>query len=294
MNKPTPGIYEGISFEEYCSWDAVNNSSLSPALRSGLHYNHAQDNPREDTDAFRFGRLAHEGRLEPAAVLDRYAVMPDLTQDILVDGKPSKNPRNTKEYKQRVENWNKQNGGKQVVTVDEFERVKGVLDRLWATQRTREWFTSEGPAEVSVVWIDPLTGLLCKCRIDKVVSDHLLGDLKTTRDAVRFESAMFDYGYDRQAAFYVDGWRAATGHYAQFAFAAIESDPPHGIRAALASPGVIVEGRRKYQKALQVLASLKAGEAPKGYEQPDEFDLPRWKRREPLVLTVGGEPVEVY
>ena len=290
---PGPGVYQNVSFAEYCAWDAVNNSSLGPALKSGLHYRHAQDTPRPDTDAFKFGRLAHEGRLEPAAVLDKYAVIPDLTRDIVVKGEPARNPKATKSYKERVAAWREENDGKEIVDQTEFDRMKGVLDALWSDERCREWFASMGPVEVSILWNDPATGLRCKARIDKVVSDNLLVDMKTSRDAADFEKAVLNYGYDRQAAFYLDGWRAATGHFAQFAFAVVESEAPHGVRAAPASAGVIVSGRRKYQEALQVVAALKAGEAPTGYEQPEQFDLPEWKRRQPLTLTVGGEPVKV-
>ena len=290
---PAPGVYQNVSFAEYCAWDAVNNSSLGSALRSGLHYRHAQETPRPDTDAFRFGRLAHEGRLEPAAVLDKYAVLPDLTRDIVVKGEPARNPKATKAYKERVAAWRKENDGREIVDPTEFDRMKGVLGALWSDERCREWFASMGPVEVSILWNDPATDLRCKARIDKVVSDNLLVDMKTSRDAADFEKAVLNYGYDRQAAFYLDGWRAVTGHFAQFAFAVVESEAPHGVRAAPASAGVVVSGRRKYQEALKVVAALKAGKAPTGYEQPDEFDLPAWKRREPLTLTVGGEPVEV-
>jgi hypothetical protein len=293
MKAPDPGIYHNVEFATYCDWDAVNNSSLGSALRSGLHYCHAQEAPRKDTDAFRFGRLAHEGRLEPAAMLDRYAVMPDLTAGILVNGSPAKNTKATKEYRERVAKWHEENSGREVIEQDRFDDIKGVLNALWSHERSRTWFTSMGPSEVSIVWDDATTGLRCKARIDKIVSDTLLADMKTTRDATRFESAIHDYGYDRQAAFYLDGWRAVTGQFAQFAFAAVESEAPHGVRAAPASAGVIVSGRRKYQEALKVVAALRAGELPTGYEQPDEFDLPAWKRRQSLVLTVGGEPVEV-
>ena len=290
---PAPGVYQNISFAEYCAWDAVNNSSLGSALRSGLHYRHAQETPRPDTEAFKFGRLAHEGRLEPAAVLDKYAVMPDLTRDIVVNGEPAKNPKATKAYKERAAAWREEHDGREIVDQTEFDRLKGVLGALWSDERCREWFASMGPVEVSVLWNDPATGLRCKARIDKVVSDNLLVDMKTSRDAADFEKTVLNYGYDRQAAFYLDGWRAATGHFAQFAFAVVESEAPHGVRAAPVSAGVIVSGRRKYQEALQVVAALKAGSAPTGYEQPEQFDLPAWKRRQPLTLTVGGEPVEV-
>ena len=293
-NTPAPGIYHDVPFADYCNWNAVNNSSLASALKSDKHYRHAQDNPRSDTDAFRFGRMAHEGRLEPAAVLDRFVVMPDLSQDIEVNGKPAKNPKATKEYKDRCAKWEADNSDKQVMTSEEFDRMKGVLGALWAKPVCRQWFTSEGPAEVSIVWDDERTSLRCKARIDKVVHNNLLADMKTSRDAQAADQAIWNYGYDRQAAFYLDGWRAVTGHFAQFAFAFVESDAPHGVRAAPASAGVIVSGREKYQRALRTVANATSGQALEGYDQPNEFELPPWVTRQPITIWISGEPVEVY
>ena len=292
MKTPEPGIYEHVSFADYCEWDCVNNSSLGPALRSGKHYRHALDNPREDTNAFRFGRLAHEGRLEPALVLDRYAVMPDLTEGILVDGKPAKKAKATAEYRDRVKKWEDENTGKQFVPQESFDEVKGVLNALWENDNANQWFAGSGMSEVSIIWDDDRTGLRCKARIDKVVSDTLLADMKTTRDASRFESFIVDHGYDRQAAFYLDGWRAVTGHVAQFAFAAVESTAPFGCRAAVAGPSIICRGRSQYREALAVVLATRE-QRVQGYEQPEAFELAGWARREPLTLYCGGEPIEV-
>ncbi|MCR9197395.1 MAG: PD-(D/E)XK nuclease-like domain-containing protein, partial [Planctomycetaceae bacterium] len=287
---PEVGIHKSVPFEDYCAWDCVNNSSLSPALKSGKHFNHAKLNPREDTSAFQFGRLCHEGRLEPSLVLDRYAVMPDLTDGILVNDKPAKKPRSTAEYKERVTAWEEQHAEKQIVTQDDYDALKGVLNALWENIRTREWFSSAGEAELSLVWIDPITNLKCKARLDKVVHSHLIADLKTSRDASRFESSMLDYGYDRQAAFYLDGYRQLTGTSAQFAFAVVESAAPHGIRAAPVSPEVIVRGRQQYREALAVLAAQKATGEASDYQQPEAFDLPRWAKQTTVTLYQNKKP----
>ncbi|MEO2024286.1 MAG: hypothetical protein ABGZ23_00225, partial [Fuerstiella sp.] len=173
MKTPAPGIYHDVPFEEYCAWDAINNSSLAPALKSPRHYKHGLDNPRDDTDAFRFGRLCHAGRLEPAAVLDRYIVMPDMSKDIkTADGKPARSPKATTEYKRRVATWEEQQAEAdcEVVTRQRFEEFKGVLDSLNGNILAREWFGTDGPAELSILWKDPITQLVCKIRIDKVTT----------------------------------------------------------------------------------------------------------------------------
>lgn len=112
---------------------------------------------------------------------------------------------------------------------------------------------------------------------------------------MHFEKSMIDYGYDRQAAFYLDGYRTLTGRPAQFAFAAVESEAPFGVRAAPVSPSVIASGRAKYRRALAVLKAerLNNGRFDADYDQPETFDLPRWARQQTVTLYYGGKPIEV-
>lgn len=294
MTTPSPGIYNNIPFEEYCSWDAYNNSSLGPALLSARHYQHSKASVREETSALSFGRLAHEGRLEPASVLDRYIVMPDLTQGILVKGEPAQKPKGTTEYGRRVKHWMETNAaGKSVVEQDEFDRLKGLLSSLWGNETSRRWFTSMGAAEVSLVWEDRITGVLCKCRIDKVVHKQLIADLKTTRDVIRFDRSIETYGYDRQAAFYLDGWYELTGERAQFGIAAVESDAPFCVRAAPMKASTIATGRQKYRQALQTILEAELSGQWQGPESPEFWELPAWSAPSSITVYRGGVPLEV-
>jgi hypothetical protein len=245
-----------------------------------------------------FGRLVHHGRLEPATVLDRYAVMPDMTNGIKkADGAIATNPKATREYASRVQEWTDQHAGREIVTQDEFDRLKGVLDALWSNPRARGWLSGDGISEVSIVWHDKYWNILCKARIDRVVhvgeGVDLLVDLKTTDDASRFERSIVDRGYDRQAAFYTRGWEQLTGAATDFGFCVVESSAPYGIRAAVAGPDVMERGGIQVTKALaNVLTAEREKLKPLGYPQQNEFNLPRWARRDPVVM-VGGEPVEV-
>jgi hypothetical protein len=293
LDAPEPGIYYGLSFDDYKKWRAVNNGSLGPALKSDLHYVYNQTVEREDSSAFRFGRLAHEGRLEPASVLASYAIVPEqLTQGIKVKGAPAKKPKSTTEYASRLENWKATlDEGVEVITTAEHIKLMGVLDALWNEQRSRELFSAKGHAEVSIAWDDPETGLRCKARIDKV-TEHLLADLKTTRDASQFEKSIRSYGYDRQAAFYTDGWSLLTGEHRKFWFSAVESDAPHGVICAPVSNRLMLRGRQQYKEALRIVARIKSGKPPLGYDQPTEFDVMPWDIKNDSI-THHGAPVKV-
>lgn len=71
-----------------------------------------------------------------------------------------------------------------------------------------------GKAEQSAFWQDTKTGAWCRMRPDYVVDGgrHIV-DFKTAASANPddFSRAAFDLGYYSRAAFYLDGWQAATG-----------------------------------------------------------------------------------
>lgn len=88
-----------------------------------------------------------------------------------------------------------------------------------------------GPTEV--VAAAQIDGVWCRAMIDYAPDDVLqpLYDVKTCDDAspeacIR---AVTGYGYDLQAAFYLDVWHAATLQKRGFRFVFIEKAPPYGV-----------------------------------------------------------------
>jgi hypothetical protein len=293
---PQPGIYQNIPFDVYLSWPVLSNSRLHAATRSLLHF-HEQE-PIEETDAMRFGTLCHAGRLEPSAIYRRYVVMPDLTAGItLADGSPATNPRATKQYKQRVEAWLSQQGDKQVVGHEDFDAMVGVVASLDRDQQAREWFASEGPTELSIVWDDPETGLRLKSRIDKLATRlQIMADLKTCRDCKRFQGAIAERGYHRQGGMYLDGWEVLTGEVYRFGIAAVENLKPFGVMCAPLHDDAVACGREEFHRTLRQIADAKRTNSWPGYESPAAWTLPAWYAggdSEQLTLTIGGKQVAV-
>ena len=229
--RPEPGIYHDVDFEEYLSWDAVNNSSLHPAERSMAHF--AAQEPVEPTEAMQFGSLVHCGRLEPDCLAQRYVVTPDFaTQVRRPDGSPYANPRASGEYKRLVAEFEEENAGKEIVSQEKYMQMLGMLTSLANSVRANEYL-GPGDAEVSIVWDDRDTGVRCKARLDKWSHPHRrIADLKTANDASDFERAIFNYRYHRQAAFYVDGAAALTGKGHSYCLVVVEKTPPYGVRCA--------------------------------------------------------------
>jgi len=293
---PEPGIYPGIPAEEYFSWPAVSNSDLTFAARSMAHYRYAP--PLVQTPAMRFGSIVHAGFLEPETFERRYCAMPAFEDTIRKpDGSEYANPKATNAYKAEVEAWRDAHPDVEVVTSDEMRDAKALIASLEAHTCACAYLRGDGPAEVSLVWDDPGTGIRCKARVDKInESACLLADLKTTVDAADFERSLAKYRYHRQAAFYREGYMALTGTVWPFAIVAVEKDVPYGVRAAVVAEEAIDVGQREYQRLLEQIAECRRTGVWPGYEDPPAWTLPGWYVAsagcddEPQ-LTFNGEPI---
>lgn len=113
----------------------------------------------------------------------------------------------------------------------EWALVEGMHRGIMADPIARGAFTGEGEVEVTALWTDPCYGVPCKARADRVLDDgRILVDLKTARSAhpLGFSRALWEHGYFARAAWYLDGWEAATGHRPEeYWFVVVESKPPH-------------------------------------------------------------------
>lgn len=289
---PEPGIYKNIPFDAYCTWDAVNVSSLKPAMRSWRHYQMALYEERKPSPAMQIGRLLHSLRFEPRKLLNEYVVMPDFVKEIEAEypGK-WKSIRGTKEYENRVKAWRSDNTDKTEVTAEWMEQVQGMDMALSTHPRACEYLATPAESELSVVWRDPETDLLCKIRIDHAQHQHQrITDLKSIDDATRAEQQIKKLLYHVQGAFYTDGMMYATGgELYQFCFVFVESSPPFGVRAAPLSELAIDEGRKIYRRLLNELAECRASDHWPIYEDPDEWNLPGMGNN--VTLKVQGEKV---
>jgi PDDEXK-like domain of unknown function (DUF3799) len=130
---------------------------------------------------------------------------------------------------------------------------------------------------------DPKTGLLLKGRSDRVTVDSqnktVIADLKTCgRGDARegeFSKAIFNYGYDLQAAFYMDLFGASF-----FCFIAIEKEMPYAIQCFNLAPEAIVVGRRKYESYLATVKKCsETGNWPAYGDELKTISLPDWVMR---------------
>lgn len=124
-----------------------------------------------------------------------------------------------------------------------------------------EWL-SEGSKELSIYWTDE-AGAPWKARPDCFTGEIVL-DLKTTGDCRpdAFKYTRERFGYDLQAAHYLDAVSRLTGSMPRFAFLAVELSAPYSVWVHQLEAGEIRAARRLLEqlKCAYVAASQTASE----------------------------------
>lgn len=286
MKKREPGIYRGESFEEYQSIDAVNNSSLKYMSKSALHFyakvldpNREKDEP---TPALILGNAVHTKILEPSEFENRYFVVPeDAPKKPTAAQVSAKKPSQDTVF--AIEYWVQmmgQNSDKTLLTRDQWDTAHKIHETFMSS-KTAQMIFSQGKTEQTLVWEDPIEGVLCKGRAD-YINDIGIIDIKSTIDARpdEFSRSAYNYDYAMQAAFYVDGYKTLTGEEANFIFACFEKEPPFACRFYVASEAMLNFGRKKYRALLAQYAKAKKTGIWEGYtDELTTLDLPPWAEK---------------
>lgn len=248
-----PGIYRGLGFAEYLRIPAVSRGFLWTMKRQSAA--HAQT-PKGDSEALGFGRALHEWILTPELFMKNYGAK-------LPGDRRKKENRWIKDLEATLTE-----NGITLIDPADLDQIKAMTAAVQAHNAAR--LLLDVPLdhrEVSIVWTDAETGLLCKARAD--VENRELGclpDLKTTGDASPdgFRKSVWAYGYHFQGAWYTDGFSALGLKYDSFPFVAVEKEPPYGVAVYELEPAWIDQGRTEYREQLNRLAELKAiyGDGP--------------------------------
>lgn len=285
------GVYFGLTFDQYLAIDATNNGSLTRFKKSPRHYRFATS---EETSASKtLGVLVHGAILEPLEVMRRFVVMPDFAKH---PGNRTKNgePTNfrTSWVLQQEADFESMHEGRDFVSQQDYDAMIMISRSVAAEPAARAILQSGGDAEVTIVWEDPDTGVLCKGRIDQL-NPPRLGDLKTSANIDKFRRSYRDFAYYRQLAFYLDGYAQLTGEMLEPWIVLVESAPPYCVQVAPVCQEDIEFGRREYRRLLQELVACREEDHWPGPPSPEVWRLPEWfiESSEVLELIVDGKKV---
>lgn len=256
--------------DEYHGGEGISKTGLDRIARSPAHFYASTLDPSRPPERDRAGQLegqlAHCAILEPAEFDKRYIVGPDVS-------------RNTKAWKEFLESA----GDRIAIKPDQYEVAMRQAESVRRLPDIAEALAAGDP-EVSAYWTDPRTSVLCRCRPDWVhpVGEDavILLDVKTYSDASpeEFARQCARKAYHKQAAYYSDGYAAASGkRVLAFIFIAVETDWPYAAGATMLDDQAIEQGRIEYRRNLETYAQcLKTGQWP-GYSTGIEtVSLPRW------------------
>jgi PDDEXK-like domain of unknown function (DUF3799) len=278
------GIVYDMPFEEYHAVDAMSASGMRQFMRSPWHYrNRVQVVP---TQAMLNGTLAHCAALEPHALADRYVVVPEDAPK-----RPTQAQWNAKapseSSKAAMAWWSDFQASaarRQVVAAEDYAITLQQLEAIRRDPEISEWL-SYGRSEVSIFWIDRVTGVYCKARPDHVNTRGgvRMLDLKAMVDdtPAAFQRSMSRLGYYRQQAHYMNGWQAVTGEPVDdFMFAVVSGVEPVLATAYRIVADALQQGQDEVEECLRSYAGCLAADQWPAYTPAERIvDLPAWAKR---------------
>ena len=209
-------LTRGMPFRQYMKLPGEHSSTLKRMMLSPLHYRHARDTVRADSDDFRIGRATHTAVLEP----DRFPLEYVVYSESKTKGEGAK------------KNWDAfkaANANKTILDESDYMQALAIRDAVRANPLARD-LLAKGSAEVTAQWSHRGTGLACKARYDWLGPAGIV-DLKTTRgiDPSSFSRDVAKFAYHVQFALYAEGHAQITGERLPFWAIVVEKSAPHDV-----------------------------------------------------------------
>lgn len=262
------GDLKRVDFLTYQNIEAWNFSVVKKAEESLAAVWHAKEEQRLDraTKAQLLGRAIHCAVLEPERFDKEYVAW---------DGAR----RSGFEWECFIEQTAK---GRDVISSDDHGLCLDLRDRVRGDKVVGRYLSS-GIPEASITWIDQVTGLTCKARLDfvsNVDGKVTMLDLKTTSGSITphaFGRTAAQYHYHTQMAWYRWGLRSGFGCDASAKLVAITKDAPLDCVVYDVGNEALAVGDEHWRLWLnQVAEAVKRGEWPGVSMVEQDLVLPSW------------------
>ena len=216
----------------YGDHDFITNSQMGHLKKSPLAYQKYKKHGMPDTNALIFGRAFHWAILEPEKFEEKTHIF---------TGKV----RRGKAWDEFKEEYDKD--ANCILLQNEYDDLKCMQDVIMSNAECQELLYG-GKNEAVSCWEDEDSGVFCKEKADKVKKDCVI-DLKTTSSGElhSFKGSAYKYGYNRQSAFYMDGFNKS-----KFIFIVIEKSSPYNLYIYDCSDQFVESGREEYKYILEV------------------------------------------
>lgn len=277
---------------ELMTWDpatyhadttAVSHTALDcfiddPALYYGRYVSKVW--PQEDKDTFTFGRILHE-----VFLFDR-----DLS-DVVIEIPASVLSKSGSRAGQAWKDFAAEcaEADRTPLFAEEIAAITAMCGAIFSHPLACKVFESEGPVEAPIVWTDH-RGLKRKAMLDKLATRLAIGDLKgmANVDLHAFRRSAYDYGYHRQAAYYVEAARELTGDEWPFLFVAVKKTPSYACEVIMLDEGFVELGRQENEDALDRLVECRETGRwhRRDYGKIVTIEAPAWALKQRELVTV--------
>lgn len=273
---PSEGVYEGVPAPNYFAWDAVSNSDLTLFnADSPAHYRFAKDHPKEDdsTPDQIIGTACHTAILEPDSFDSLYFV-------------GGKHDKRTKEGKAAHAAELEEAAGRILINSYDRQQIMACREAVMANPKARRIIEATPPnrRELSIVWRDPDTQIMCKARLDLPCEAlGVIGDLKSTASAhpKRFSKSIYDFGYHRQAVQYQSGSAQNGMTFEHFVLIAFEKEPPYAVKLYRLNDEASELAQRQRRGIMARYADcLNSGCWPAYGQNLEDIGIPSYAKRE--------------
>jgi len=257
---------------DYYKHSALNVSSINTFInKSPLHFwNNSTLNPdyysSSETPSMIFGRAAHKIFLENNTFYDEFAITPEIN-------------KRTKAGKEEYAEFERMNVGKSIIDPQDMVKLTNMQNAL-NTNSQIKILMHDAECEKEVYW--RYDGINCKAKLDiiaKVNGIEVLIDYKTTSSSniKDFEKSIAQYGYHRQAAWYIDAARILGHDPKAFMFITQEKDLAEAIGIFSIDEESIEIGRQQNAEATQEIKErLSSGKWNAYPEEIQSIALPFW------------------
>lgn len=216
---PNLGWHPGMSETLYHSLPMASASALKLLSKSPAHlaWDRRPEAVDKSTAAMKLGTALHVAVLEPERFESIFAVMP-------------KCDRRTTAGKETYAAFVTENAGRTIIDADDCAKVLGMAKSLRSNEMFADLVENATAREISGIWQDKNTGVICKMRGDLFVDEYsAIVDVKSCVDAspTGFLRAIVSNGYHLQGEFYLQGAGVNGRHYQNFLFACVESQEPY-------------------------------------------------------------------
>lgn len=237
-------IRKNDSNEDYHNSGYLGKSKLIKVLDSPYKFKYSLENPSKPTPSMEFGTALHMAVLEPEKFSKKYCVLPE---DFNLRTKANK------ELYQDISE-----SGKVPILFSDYEKIMEMRKSIYKIDYAKK--ALNGEHEISYYWNDKRTNVKLSCRPDSrrdliKGEEGIIVDLKTCSNA-NTEAFMKDaikFGYDIQAAQYIEGCNLYYGYPHRFTFIAVEKEPPFAVNILEADNLFIQYGRDRFLECVSIV-----------------------------------------